>query len=136
MTKQSSFRTRLTSVTVTVAGLLLTGGASAAASNDVVALKNALYGAGYDITNVSGTMDQSTRDALRAFQRDQADLPVTGELDQATKEALGMVAVTVAASPEPAAPAPSAAESEAVSEEPADEEGVIEEDEDGGWSFF
>ena len=135
--KKPSKQTRFTAVVI--AGLLFAGGAFAASEDDIIALKNALYGAGYSITNTSGTMDQATKDALRAFQRDQSGLQVTGELDDATKEALGMAAVKAAASPAPAAsaaPASDAGGSGAVAEEPADEEGVVEEDEEGGWSFF
>lgn len=61
-------------------------------ANDTVALKNALYAAGYDINNVSPQMDDTTRSALTAFQKDQG-LNASGVLDDATKKALGMVHV-------------------------------------------
>ena len=59
-------------------------------ANDTVALKNALYAAGYDINNVSPQMDDTTRSALTAFQKDQG-LNASGVLDDASKKALGMV---------------------------------------------
>jgi len=109
----------------------------ATAANDVVALKNALYGAGYDIRNVSASMDNSTRAALRAFQRDQAGLQVSGELDEPTKKALGMVEVKLAAAPRPEdEPVAASAAAEPEPEDAVVEDDVIEEDEDGGWSFF
>ena len=40
--------------------------APAAAADDTVALKNALYGAGYEVGNVNSTMDEATRSALRS----------------------------------------------------------------------
>ena len=61
--------------------------APAAAADDTVALKNALYGAGYEVGNVNSTMDEATRSALRSFQQDQG-LEATGELNEATKAAL------------------------------------------------
>ncbi|UDL07420.1 peptidoglycan-binding protein [Marinobacter sp. CA1] len=109
----------------------------ATAANDVVALKNALYGAGYDIRNVSASMDNSTRAALRAFQRDQAGLQVSGELDEPTKKALGMVEVKLAAAPRAEdEPVTASAAAELEPEDAVVEDDVIEEDEDGGWSFF
>lgn len=113
----------------------------AAFANETVALKNALYGAGYDVNNVSGTMDDTTRSALRAFQRDQG-LTVSGELDEATKSALGMVPMEVAANAAPASGSANAAaadtgesrDSEARSE--PEQEDAVEEDDDGGWSLF
>ncbi|NMT64057.1 peptidoglycan-binding protein [Marinobacter orientalis] len=112
-----------------------------AVANDTVALKNALYGAGYDINNVTPQMDESTRSALTAFQRDQG-LDASGDLNNATKEALGIVAVQVAASGSPANASASRSAgtsgSGTGSEEPAARAGQddVEEDDDGGWSFF
>ncbi|MFL1465278.1 peptidoglycan-binding protein [Marinobacter sp. HN1S83] len=112
----------------------------AALANETVALKNALYGAGYDVSNVSGTMDDTTRSELRAFQRDQG-LTVSGELDEATKSALGMVPMEVAANAAPASGSANATAdtgesraSEARSE--SEQEDAVEEDDDGGWSLF
>lgn len=112
-----------------------------ALADDIVALKNALYGAGYEINNVRSEMDDGTRQALTAFQRDQG-LEPTGSLNDATKEALGMVPIEVA-SASTATSAPAAAQTssvEAEPEAPAEEadgaEEDIEEDDDGGWSFF
>lgn len=125
------------------AGLAVTlGFAPAAFADEIVALKNALYGAGYDITNVSPQMDDSTRSALTRFQQDNR-LKATGDLDDATKEALGMISVQVAA----AAPAQSAGGSSATTEELAatseeasasepEQDDAIEEEEDGGWSLW
>lgn len=112
----------------------------AALADDTVALKNALYGAGYDVSNVNSSMDEGTRAALRAFQTDQG-LDVTGELDEPTKSALGMVSVDVAATQsaqtkEASATNASANGPAAPSDDGADEDDAVEEDDDGGWSLF
>lgn len=118
------------------------GFAPAAFADEIVALKNALYGAGYDITNVSPQMDDSTRSALTRFQQDNG-LQATGTLDDSTKEALGMISVQVAAS----APSQSTAPSTAPAQEQAssaaetsapepEQDDAIEEEEDGGWSLW
>ena len=111
-------------------------------ANDTVALKNALYGAGYSISNVSPQMDDATRQALTQFQQDNG-LTASGVLDESTKEALGMVSVQVAASnaaeSAPSQSSSSSASSAAAEPEPepeAEAEDDIEEDDDGGWSFF
>ncbi|MEC7378429.1 MAG: peptidoglycan-binding domain-containing protein [Pseudomonadota bacterium] len=125
------------------AGLAVTlGFAPSAFADEIVALKNALYGAGYDITNVSPQMDDSTRAALTKFQKDQG-LQATGILDEPTKKALGMIEVQVAAAkPAPAADnaGSQAQASDNATEESAEptqpEDGAIEEDEDGGWSLW
>lgn len=125
-----------------LAVLMTAGGNAAFAANDVLAMQNALYGAGYNIDSADGQMGPSTRSALEAFQKDHPDLKPTGELDAATKEALGMVSVKVAAAPKTsskpaaAAPAKSAqAKAEPKPAEPESEEAVEEED-DGSWLFF
>lgn len=137
MARQTNIRARV--ATVIVAGALALAAAPHAAANDTVALKNALYGAGYDINNVSPQMDEATRSALTAFQKEQG-LNASGVLDDATKEALGMVPVQVAAagSSGSAAASQSTSSSAAEPEEAAAqaEEDDIEEDDDGGWSFF
>ena len=125
-----------------LAGAMALAVAPVASANDTVALKNALYAAGYDINNVSPQMDDTTRSALTAFQKDQ-DLNASGVLDDATKKALGMVHVQVAAASSSNTGASqnagtSSAAAETEREQPAEqaEEGDIEEDDDGGWSFF
>tara|TARA_R100001244_G_scaffold78636_2_gene62065 strand:- start:13 stop:405 length:393 start_codon:yes stop_codon:yes gene_type:complete len=125
-----------------LAGAVALAAAPAASANDTVALKNALYAAGYDINNVSPQMDDTTRSALTAFQKDQ-DLNASGVLDDATKKALGVVHVQVAAASSSNTGASqnagtSSAAAETEREQPAEqaEEGDIEEDDDGGWSFF
>lgn len=138
MTTKTAIQSRLAAALVLAAA---TFAAPHALANEAVALKNALYGAGYEITNVSPQMDEATRSELTEFQRDQG-LSASGELDDATKEALGMVSVQVASSGSSGSSsqktsAASSAASEA--EEPAqarEEEDDIEEDDDGGWSFF
>ena len=137
MTGLTGFRSQL--AVAVMAGSMALAAAPAAAANDTVALKNALYGAGYDISNVNSQMDEATRSALEKFQRDQG-LAASGELNTLTKEALGMVSVQVAA-----APKHSSADSQKVSsssnagaeaEPEASVEENVDEDDDGGWSFF
>lgn len=138
MTTKTAMRSRLAAAVMLGA---TTFAAPHALANETVALKNALYGADYEVTNVSPQMDEATRSLLTEFQRDQ-ELSASGELDDATKEALGMVSVQVASSGSAGSSsqntsASSSAASE--SEEPAqprEEEDDIEEDDDGGWSFF
>ncbi|KPP98235.1 peptidoglycan-binding domain-containing protein [Marinobacter sp. HL-58] len=137
MIRKTAMRSRLAAAVVFGA---LTFATPHALANDTVALKNALYGAGYEITNVSPEMDEATRSALTEFQRDQG-LEASGELDDATKEALGMVSVQVASSG--SAGSQNAGESASAASEPEEsqedaraEEDDVEEDDDGGWSFF
>lgn len=119
------------------AGAMALAAAPSVLANDTVALKNALYGAGYDINNVSPQMDDATRSALTAFQKDQG-LNASGVLDEATKKALGMVPVQLAAASSSGNAGASSAAAEPQREEPTTqaEESDIEEDDDGGWSFF
>ena len=122
------------------AGVAVTLGlAPVAHADDTVALKNALYGAGYNITNVSSGMDDRTRAALTQFQKDQG-LQATGALNEETRKALGMITVQVAAAPaQSGSQGAQESASSAVSTEPAQESGekdAIEEDEDGGWSLW
>lgn len=111
----------------------------AAFANNTVALKNALYGAGYDVDNVSKTMDSDTRSALRAFQQDQG-LQATGELNEATKSALGMVPMDVAvnqATGDNNSPVKGGGETASATAGSAPEQAdAVEEDDDGGWSLF
>lgn len=136
MIRRSATRSRLAAAVML--GAVTLAAAPHALANETVALKNALYGAGYEITNVSPQMDQATRSALTAFQRDQG-LNASGELDNATKEALGMVSVQVASSGSNGSSQNATASSVAASEpeEAADaqSEEEIEEDDDGGWFF-
>lgn len=136
MTRPKRFRSRLAAAVL--AGSFALAAAPAAMANDTVALKNALYGAGYEITNVSPQMDDATRSALESFQRDNG-LTASGVLDDATKEALGMVSVQVAAAGNSGADNQSAQASSGGASEPqaeAQAEDDVEEDDDGGWSFF
>lgn len=139
MRKATNHLSRLAIVAGTIAML---GLAPAAFADETVALKNALYGAGYTVTNVSSQMDDGTRSALTQFQKDNG-LQATGILDENTKKALGMIRVQVAAaststaqsnsgSSAPAKAEP--AETESVNE--SAEDGAIEEDDDGGWSLW
>lgn len=136
MIRRSAKRSQLAAAVMLGA---MTLAAPHALANETVALKNALYGAGYEITNVSAQMDQATRSALTAFQRDQG-LNASGELDNATKEALGMVSVQVASSgsagsSQKATASSSAASAPEKSPEAQAEEDEVEEDDDGGWFF-
>ncbi|WP_148861815.1 peptidoglycan-binding domain-containing protein [Marinobacter fonticola] len=126
----------------TLTTLLMAGGSTVFAANDTLALQNALYGAGYSIDRADGQMGPSTRSALEAFQKDHSDLKSTGQLDEATKEALGMVSVKVAAAPassrKAASSKPAVSEQAKADPQPAEaesEDGVEEED-DGSWLFF
>jgi len=122
-------------------GVAITLGlAPLAHADEAVAVKNALYGAGYDITNVRPGMDDSTRAALTQFQKDHG-LQATGALNEETKKALGMITVQVAAAAPAQGGSQGATESAAstASAEPARDAGgedAIEEDEDGGWSLW
>ncbi len=116
------------------------GLAPAAFADETVALKNALYGAGYNITNVSPRMDDSTRAALTKFQKDHG-LQATGIIDEETKKALGMISVKVAAAATPSTPAKASTPAKTkvaapVKEEKPAEDDVVEEEDDGGWSLW
>lgn len=122
-------RTALAVGTVALLGL-----APVAQANEVVALKHALYGAGYDITNVSPSMDDKTRAELTRFQKDNG-LEATGILNEETERALGLITVQQAAADAgQSAPAATAQAAPAETESSADD--TIEEDEDGGWSLW
>lgn len=118
--------------------VLLTGAAVTAQASETVALKHALYGAGYEVNNVNTSMDAGTRASLEAFQSDHPDLTVTGEVDEATKKALGILSVEEAAMSQGSSQTASA-DTNAAPEpraEKAQAEEAVEEDDDGGWSFF
>ena len=139
--------TRLLQLRSYLAATIMVGSfaiAPAVMADETVALKNALYGAGYNITNVTPQMDKATRDALVKFQKDNG-LTASGELDAATKEALGMVSVQVAKASTGSSSSGSAASSAAgktgsAPSEPApkaqSKEDTEEEDDDGSWSFW
>lgn len=136
MIRKTAVRSRLAATVML--GALAVAAAPYALANETVALKNALYGAGYEITNVNPQMDDATRAALTEFQRDQG-LNASGELDDSTKEALGMVSVQVASSSGSGEASQKAAASTNEASEPEEaqpEEGDVEEDDDGGWSLW
>ncbi|MFO8142984.1 MAG: peptidoglycan-binding domain-containing protein [Marinobacter sp.] len=118
----------------TIALLATTGLAQANQANDVVALKHALYGAGYDIENVSPALDDTTRAELERFQREQGLQP-SGVLDEPTERALGMISVQQAAGATEQPVVGSVPPAGAV-ELQAAAEAVEEEEEDGGWSLW
>lgn len=125
---------RLHKIVMTAGAVALFGTASMAQANDVVALKHALYGAGYDITNVSSELDNRTRAQLTEFQEDQG-LEASGTLNKETKKALGMVAVSEVAS-SGAGGAQAAAEPQNDPQPEAAEQAEEEDDEDEGWSLW
>ncbi len=114
---------------------MMLGLAPAAHADETVALKNALYGAGYDISNVNSQMDDATRASLTKFQQDNG-LQASGILNDETKKALGLISIQVAANSQAASQGGSATAA-AEPAQPAEEvDGAIEEDEDGGWSLW
>ncbi|MBZ2167191.1 peptidoglycan-binding domain-containing protein [Marinobacter sp. F4216] len=126
---------------VAVGAAAMLGLAPAAfAADETVALKNALYGAGYSIANVSPTMDDATKAALKKFQMDSG-IAVTGAIDDATKKALGIVSVQIAAAASTSS-APAKTEQASASAETtktADTKAAkdaAKEDEDDGWSLW
>lgn len=138
MIRLKHFRGQLAAAVM--AGSFALAAAPGAMANETVALKNALYGAGYEINNVSPQMDDATRRALEAFQLENG-LDTTGSLNDATKKALGMVSVQVAASGNSSGNSSSASSSSsnatAASEpEPEAQAEEVEEEDDGGWSLW
>jgi len=118
--------------------VMMLGLAPTVSANNTVAVKNALYGAGYEIQNVSAQMDDSTRAALTQFQKDNG-LQATGMLDDETKKALGMISVKVAAAStgsSESASSDDASSSSASAKADSKTEGAIEEDDEGGWSLW
>tara|TARA_R110000803_G_scaffold148501_1_gene213957 strand:+ start:257 stop:715 length:459 start_codon:yes stop_codon:yes gene_type:complete len=107
--------------------------APTAFADETVALKNALYGAGYDITNVNSRMDDATRSEVSRFQKDNG-LQASGILDEATKKALGMISVQVASAA--TASRPVVSQPAEASNPESVEDDAIEEEEDGGWTLF
>lgn len=136
MSTTNAFSHPLRKVALAAATLALLATTPLAQANDVVALKHALYGAGYDIENVSPALDDTTRAELERFQREQG-LEPSGVLDEPTERALGLISVQQAAGavePSGVASAPSAAAGAA--EPQAAEEAVEEEEEKSGWSLW
>ncbi len=121
-----------------VTGVLLSVGAAHVSANETVALKHALYGSGYEIQNVNPSMDAATRSALEAYQSDHPGLQVTGELNEGTKKALGLataeLGVSQASTIQTAKVDTATVTREDSAEGQKDDE--IEEEDDGGWSFF
>lgn len=143
MTTNKKSTNPLSRLTVAAGTVIALGLAPVAMANETVAVKNALYGAGYQVTNVSAKMDDSTRAALTQFQKDNG-LQASGILDEDTKKALGMISVQVAASSttssagggQSGAAAESSAPAADTAASSSTEDGAIEEDEDGGWSLW
>jgi hypothetical protein len=138
MNRSSARRNSLSAL----AGLMLAGTlvATPASANEVVALKNALYGAGYQVSNVNAEMDAATRSALESYQQAQG-LMVTGELDEATRESLGLGGVTLASgasarSSTSSGGSSSATQAEETTVDEPEEAAEEEEDEDDGWSLW
>ncbi len=124
--------------TLLIGAVVLGTLASTAQANDTVALKHALYGAGYKITSVSSTMDDSTRAELVRFQKDHG-LKASGMVTEETKKVLGMVPVQqAAASPAANAAASSSTKSvepaQAVAQAASEKAEKTEEDEE--WSLW
>ena len=118
------------------ATVMMLGLAPVTQADETVALKNALYGAGYDINNVSSQMDDATRASLTKFQQDNG-LRASGILNDETKKALGLISIEVAANSQSASQNAGSSASAAEPAQPAEEvEGAIEEDDDGGWSLW
>lgn len=69
---------------------LVCSSASASPSKqEIFAVQNALYGAGYSIDHADGKMDASTHKALKAYQQKNS-LKVTGDIDNQTMVNLGV----------------------------------------------
>lgn len=133
MSTTNANRHPLRKVALAAGTITLLAMAPLAQANDVVALKHALYGAGYDIENVSPELDATTRAELERFQLEQGIEP-TGILDEPTERALGLISVQQAAGQSGAASAASAAEPQAAAE--AVDEDEDEEEEGSGWSLW
>lgn len=132
MTNPFSHRVRM--VAMAAGTIALLGLTYPAYANEVVALKHALYGAGYDIENVNPEMDSNTRAELEKFQRDQG-LDVTGSLDEATERALGMTSIQAVASASGQAGAGAASPAEEAATAATEPE-PEEEEEESGWSLW
>lgn len=80
----------LRSASVAVALTACSVAAQAASVQTVFSAENALYGAGYNVGQADGWIDDSLRAAVRQYQSDRPDLSATGELDAPTLDALGI----------------------------------------------
>lgn len=80
----------LRSASVAVALTACSVAAQAASVQTVFSAENALYGAGYNVGQADGWIDDSLRAAVRQYQSDRPDLSATGELDAPTLNALGI----------------------------------------------
>lgn len=138
MTQQSRHYGIVTALAVLLSlPAVVLAGPSDPQKHKIFAVENALYGAGYTIYSADGVADNSTREALRVFQEKQSGLKPTGEMDEATLQALGIgreykradKKVLAVKAPEPAkAAAPTV-------EEAAEERKPIERDKDRDWLF-
>lgn len=138
MSNTKKMTNNLTRLAIATGTVMMLGLAPAVSANNIVAVKNALYGAGYEIQNVSDQMDDSTRSALTQFQKDNG-LQATGMLDDETKKALGMISVKVAAASTGSSQAESnddASNSSAPAKADSETNDAIEEDGEGGWSLW
>jgi peptidoglycan hydrolase-like protein with peptidoglycan-binding domain len=64
------------------------GAAQELSRNDMKLIQQRLQEKGYDPGNVDGTANDTTRVAIRKFQKDQG-IPVTGTIDERTANQLG-----------------------------------------------
>lgn len=116
---------------VVAAALIACPLANAASVQAIFSAENALYGAGYDIGQADGWIDDRLRSAIQQYQTDRPGLSATGELDsqtlaelgisgnesdlvggnvassrKAAREELGLVLISAAPSTSPASPEP------------------------------
>jgi len=61
--------------------------------DETMHVEQALQAKGYKTGTVDGVMDDSTREAIRAFQKDNS-LPITGNMDDRTAQKLGVTLKT------------------------------------------
>jgi hypothetical protein len=61
--------------------------------DETMQVEQALQAKGYKTGTVDGVMDDSTREAIRAFQKDNS-LPITGNMDDRTAQKLGVTLKT------------------------------------------
>jgi peptidoglycan hydrolase-like protein with peptidoglycan-binding domain len=68
-------------------------GVSGLSKDEIMQVERALQTKGYKPGTVDGVMDDSTREAVRAFQKDNS-LPITGSIDDKTAAKLGVTLKT------------------------------------------
>lgn len=138
MTQQSRHYGMVTALVVLLSlPAIVWAGPTDPQKHKIFAVENALYGAGYSIYSADGVADNSTREALRAFQQKQPGLKPTGEADEATLKALGVgreykradKKVLAIKAPEPAKAATPTVK------KAAEEKQAIERDKDREWLF-